>query len=132
MSASFCDTNILLYLLSQEQAKAAAAEDLLRQKPIVSVQVLNEFAHAARRKSMRTWDEIIDVLVLLRAFCPVRPLELDTHLLGLDIVRRYRFSLFDAMIVAAALQAGCSTLWSEDMQHGQVIEGRLQIVNPFS
>ena len=131
MSGSFCDTNVLLYLLSQDQAKAAIAERLLTTRLVISVQVLNEFAHVARRKSLRTWPEIVDMLDKLRALTDLRPLALETHLVGIGIVGRHQFNLYDAMIVAAALEAGCDTLYSEDMQHGQMIEGRLRIANPF-
>ena len=55
----------------------------------------------------------------------------DTHELGLDIAERFGFSLYDSMIVSSALQFGCTILYSEDMQHGQEIDGQLVITNPF-
>jgi predicted nucleic acid-binding protein len=71
-------------------------------------------------------------LAAIRALCPtILPINLDTHAAALHLVERNGFTIFDALIVAAALQAGSDTLWSEDMQHGMAIDGRLRILNPF-
>jgi predicted nucleic acid-binding protein len=126
----FLDTNILLYLLSGDEAKADRAEALLASGASISVQVLNEFASVAVGKKAVGYNELREILSVIRRFCSVRPLDLATHDLGLDVAERYRFSIYDSMIVAAALRAGCSTLYSEDLQHGQVIE-QLTIRNPF-
>jgi predicted nucleic acid-binding protein len=131
MSDRFCDTNVLLYMISDDQPKADRAERILRAQPTVSAQVLNEFAHAARRKAMRPWPEIVDMLGLIVTAAEVVPLTYEIHVAGIDLVERYKFATYDAMIVAAALEAGCTTLYSEDMQHGQLIASRLRILNPF-
>lgn len=128
--ADFFDTNILLYLLSADQAKADRAEQLLASGGHVSVQVLNEFASVAVRKFAMTVAEIREVLATIRAVCVVKPVELETHELGLELAERYRYSIYDSMILAAALRARCSTLYSEDFQHEQKID-RLTIVDPF-
>jgi predicted nucleic acid-binding protein len=133
MSASdriFFDTNVLVYLLSDDARKADRAETLLSEGGIVSVQVLNEFAAVGRRKLRLTWPEIREILATIRAVTRVEPLSLATHDAGLDLAARYDFALYDSMIVAAALQAQCTLLYSEDMQHGQVID-TLTIRNPF-
>jgi predicted nucleic acid-binding protein len=127
----FFDTNVLLYLLSSDQAKADRAEALLAKGGVVSVQVLNEFASVATRKLGMTIPDVREALEVVRAVCRVVPLTEDTHDRGLAISERYRLSLYDAMIVAAATLAGCDRLVSEDLQHGQVYEGRLRVVNPF-
>ncbi len=131
MALPFADTNVLLYLISHDAAKAQRAEKLLSARLSVSVQVLNEFANVARRKHSLDWHELNETLVGIRHFVDLQPLGLDTHLLGLALAERYRFSVYDAMIAAAALQAGCDTLLSEDFQPGQLIDGRLRVVNPF-
>lgn len=133
MSAAerFFDTNVLLYLLSADETKANRAEDELSAGGIVSVQVLNEFASVASRKLNMSIAEIQEVLAAIRAACKVVAISEQTHDLGLKVVERYGLSVYDAMIVAAALLAGCKTLLSEDMQNGQTIEGRLEIRNPF-
>lgn len=128
----FVDTNVLLYLLSTDAAKADKAEALLAGRIVISVQVLNEFANVARRKLGLDWDEIGQALADVRRFADVHPLSLDTHDRGLAVAQRYRLSVYDSMIVAAALEAGCTTLASEDLQADQRLEGRLTIRNPFS
>jgi predicted nucleic acid-binding protein len=127
---SFFDTNVLLYLLSNDAAKADRAEALLSAGGVVSVQVLNEFVAVASRKLAMTIPDIRDILSTIRAVCIVKPLDIDTHELGLDMTERYGFSIYDGLIVAAAVRAECSALYTEDMQQGQVID-HLVIRNPF-
>ena len=128
----FFDTNVVLYLLSADTAKADRAEELLALGGTISVQVLNEFAAVASRKLRMSWTEIREVLAQVRAVCAVEPLTVETHERALRIAVRYRLSIYDALIVAAALLAKCQTLHSEDMQDGQVVERQLTIRNPFA
>ena len=128
----FVDTNVLLYLLSGDAAKADRAEALLTQRIVISVQVLNEFAHVARRKFKLEWIEIAQTLSDIRRFADVHPLTIDTHDRGLALAERYKISLHDAMITAAGLAAGCTSLLSEDFQAGQRLDGRLTVRNPFA
>lgn len=132
MSAAdvFFDTNVLLYLLSADRRKASRAEALLQAGGVISVQVLNEFASAALKRKVLDFAELRDVLAAVRTLCAVKPLEVETHDLALDVAERYRFSFYDSLIVAAALRAGCAILYSEDLQHGQKID-RMTIRNPF-
>ena len=127
----FADTNVLLYLISHDAAKARRAEEVLAARIAVSVQVLNEFANVARRKHALDWAELRQTLAGIRHFAMVHPLTLDMHQRAIELAQRYQFSVYDAMIAAAALQAGCTTLLSEDFQAGQLIDGRLKIANPF-
>jgi predicted nucleic acid-binding protein len=129
---AFIDTNVLLYLLSADAAKADRAEEVVRSGGMVSVQVLNEFAAVATRKLKMPMSEVRQVLDAIRAVCEVLPLTEETHVLGLDFTERYRLSIYDAMIVAAALLADCTTLWSEDLHHGLAIERSLTVQNPFA
>ncbi len=131
MPGSFVDTNVLVYLASGTPSKADRAERILADDAIISVQVLNELTNVARRKMHLPWDELHSFLSTIRALVSIQPVTLDTHDIGLGLSERYGFATFDAMIVAAALQAGSETLWSEDMQHGLTVEGRLKITNPF-
>ena len=127
---SFFDTNVLLYLLSKDAAKADLAEALLATGGVVSVQVLNEFASVATRKLAMTIPEIREILSTIRA-CVVRSLDIETHDLGLEMAERYGFSIYDGLIVAAAVRARCAILYTEDLQQGQVID-QLTIQNPFA
>ena len=128
----FFDTNILVYTIGQHDTRTAVAESLLAAGGIVSVQVLNELAAVMQRKLRMPWEEIVEALAAVRVFCPSpTSLTSETHDAALDLARRHGWHVYDALIVAAALAAGCSTLFTEDLQHGRVIDGRLTVVNPF-
>jgi predicted nucleic acid-binding protein len=125
----FFDSNVLLYLITAD-AKAERAEALLGTGAVISVQVLNEFASVASRKSKKTWAEIREMLHAIRANCEVIPLTIEIHERGLGISERYGFTIYDSLILAAAIQAKCRVVYSEDMQNGQVVES-VTIRNPF-
>jgi predicted nucleic acid-binding protein len=131
MPDSFFDTNVLIYLASDDVAKAEKAESLLAEGGTISVQVLNEITNVARRKMRLSWPETHDFLTNIRGFLMVQPVTVATHEAGIEIAEHYRLSVYNSMIVASALHAECDTLWSEDMQDGMLLEGRLRIVNPF-
>jgi len=131
MPDSFFDTNVLLYLASSDTAKADRAEAVLESGGVVSIQVLNEIANVARRKMGLPWSETHKFLSTIRSVLLVNPLTIEIHETGLRLAEQRKLSVYDAMILAAALDAGCDTLWSEDMQNGAIIDGRLRIRNPF-
>jgi len=128
---SFLDTNILIALLSSDDARASKAESLVRAGGTISVQVLNEAANVCRRKARMSWTEKNDFLTRINALLKVGPLGLQTHETGLLPAEPYTLSLYDAMIAAAAPHDGCETLLSEDMHHGSLMEGRVRVVDPF-
>lgn len=128
---AFLDTNVFLYLLSEDAAKARRAETVVSEGGTVSVQVLNEIVAVTMRKHSMTWPEIRDFLDVVRRVCRVVPVTLEIHERALDVAERYRLSIYDGLIVAAALASGCGRLLSEDMQDGQTIDG-LTINNPFA
>ncbi len=131
MPGNFFDTNVLLYLASDEPAKADRAETLIADGGMISVQVLNEIANVARRKMEMSWEEIHGFLAILRSLLPVVPVTVETHEVGIALAERYGFATYDAMIAAAAILSDSDTLWSEDLQHGMMLDDRLRIVNPF-
>ena len=131
MAGDFLDSNVLVYAFTTDP-RAAAAQALLERGCTISVQGLNEFANVARRKLGMPWQEIRDALAAIRVACPtVVPIDLDTHEAAMRLAERHGFAVYDALIVAAALQAGSSTLWSEDMHDGMIVDGKLRIANPF-
>jgi predicted nucleic acid-binding protein len=128
----FFDTNVILYAFRRDDTRGQLAEALLAAGGSLSVQVLNEFVAVARRKLDKSWEEVHRALDLLRTFCPEPvPLTVETHQRALRVAEGYGYSIFDSLVIAAALQAGATTLYSEDLQHGQAIDG-LTIRNPFS
>lgn len=131
MPVSFFDTNVLVYFASDDVSKADRAEAIVAGGGSISVQVLNELANVARRKMQMSWDETYALLNTLRGLLTVHPITVETHDAGLQIAERYGLSIYDAMIAASALHAGCDTLWSEDMQHGMKLDEGLRIANPF-
>ena len=131
MPGDFFDTNVLVYVAAGSSAKAKRAERIIAAGGVISVQVLNELANVARRKMRLPWTETRSFLSLIRGLLPVHPITVEIHVTGLAVAERYGLSTYDAMIVASALHADCDRLWSEDMQHGMKIEGRLRIANPF-
>jgi len=130
-SDAFLDTNVLLYLLSSDAAKADRAEALAAAGGVISVQVLNEFVSVASRKLRMSMSEIREVLSAIRAVCTVEPLSIQTHDLGFNLAQRFGLTIYDALIVAAALLAKCRIVYSEDLQDGQIIES-LTVRNPFA
>ena len=127
----FIDSNVLLYLLSKDTKKADAAEAVLREGGVISVQVLNEIANIALKKLGMPWAEINQFLALLRSLCNVEPLTIETHDRGRAVAERHGLSVYDSMIVAAGLLSGCTVLCSEDMQDGLLVDKQLRIANPF-
>lgn len=127
----FFDTTVLIYAVARNDPRAATAEELLANGGTVSIQVLNEFVAVARRKLRMPWDEIVEALAAFRVLCaaPVA-ITIDTHDAALRIAQRYGFHIYDSLIVAAAIESDCTTLYSEDLQHGQTI-GSVTIRNPF-
>ena len=128
---AFIDSNVILYLLSTNAKKADAAESILLTGGLISVQVLNEIANVAFRKLGMSWTEINQFLAPLRSLCTVEPLTVETHDRGREVAERYGLSVYDSMIVAAALLTECTVLYSEDMQDGLVVDKQLRIANPF-
>lgn len=131
MPGAFLDTNVIVYAFTSDP-RAAAAQALLERGCITSVQALNEFANVARRKLGMTWAEVRDALAAIRTVCrTILPVDVETHADALGIAERHGYTIFDALMIAAALRADCTVLYSEDMQDDMTIGGRLRIVDPF-
>lgn len=131
MPASFLDSNVILYSLDQDDSKQQRVLELFGSGGVISTQVLNEVANVMRRKLGYDIAEIRHVLLRLIATLHIHPVASSTILRALDIAQRYGFSHYDSLILAAAEEAGCGTLYSEDLQHAQVLASGLTILNPF-
>src|SRR5207247_10682835 len=107
---TFFDTNVLLYLLSEDTTKADRAEELVANGGVISVQVLDEFAAVASAKLGMSWSEIRDVLTPIRTICEVEPLTIETHDRGIELADRYGLSFYDAMLLASVLSADVTFL----------------------
>jgi predicted nucleic acid-binding protein len=128
--AHFLDSNIVCYTFSLEPQNQAALS--VAKGATISVQVLNELTNVARRKWRYSWSEITTAVEYVRNLvAEVRPIDEATHDLGRALAERYQLNIYDGFIVASAYLSECDVIYSEDMQHGMVIEGRLTIRNPF-
>lgn len=127
----FFDTNVLVYALHAADSRNKTAQSLLASGGITSVQSLNEFVSVVRRKLGMPWPEVLEAIAAIETLCPSpQAITLKTHKRALQIAERYGYRIFDSLILASAFEAGCRTLYSEDLQDGQAIEG-LMIRNPF-
>jgi predicted nucleic acid-binding protein len=127
----FFDTNILIYAFTTGDRRCAPAESLLAEGGAIGVQVLNEFTNVARSKLRWDWPKVDAALeVIAELMEPARPLTTDIHTHAVKLARASAVSFYDALIIAAAAEAGCTLLFSEDMQHGRKFDG-VTIRNPF-
>jgi predicted nucleic acid-binding protein len=129
---AFLDSNILIYAVGADDARRAIADALIVNDAVVSAQVLAETASVLGRKLHLPAPSIERVLMSIAARVRSEPLTLETVLTAVRLSGRWGCSHYDSQIIAAALAAGCTTLYSEDMQHGQLIDGTLTIINPFA
>ncbi len=129
---AFFDTNVLLYAVAENDPRSAQAEELLAAGGVLSVQTLNEFVSVARRKILMSWSDVTEALDAFRVLCPSPlPITMEIHEAALKIAEKHVYNIYDALVIAAALEAGCATLYSEDLHSGQMISGQLTIRNPF-
>lgn len=130
MSGHFLDTNILLYAFGADE-KVERSQSLLKDAAI-SVQCLNEFARVTRGKQSWSWPDVEDALTAIVELSDrIVSIDVELHTTGIGLAKRYNLSIFDALIVAAALRAECEILYSEDMQHGLLVGDCLRIINPY-
>jgi predicted nucleic acid-binding protein len=127
----FVDTNILLYLLSDDARKKNISKNIIRQTPSISIQVLNEVANVAFRKLSLSAEKTLRIINFLSVKCSVMPVEILTIKTALKLKEKYQYSYYDCLILAAALGGGCNILYSENFHNSHNIEGKIKIINPF-
>lgn len=127
----FVDSNVVIYGLNATLPQYTIATELLLQRPVISVQVINETINVQVRKLRRSLADAQEVAIFLMESCEMISLEPQDILQAIELTRQYSLSHWDALIVATALRAGCSVLYSEDMHHGLWVTPTLQILNPF-
>jgi len=130
---AFIDTNVLIYFISNDEVRKATAREAILANPetTVSSQVINEFISTCLQKRLLSLDEVTEVSTgFMRAlqFAPVNAATINS---ALKLVKKYKYSYWDSLIIASALENGCSVLYTEDMQHDQIINNRVRIANPF-
>lgn len=125
------DTNVLIYLHDNSSTKRAIANDLLAGNPRISSQVISEYLNTTRRLLNLSKDELLIQTSALFSGCTIIPVLPYTLLFASELVNQYKFQLFDAVIVASAIEGHCDILYSEDMHHSLVVDKSLTIINPF-
>jgi predicted nucleic acid-binding protein len=128
---AFIDTNVLLYLNDVGSDKSTAATNLIALGGCISVQVLNEYCAVARRRGKQSWQSLGKACDDFGELLTVCDLTWEGQVLARSYAARFGYSIYDSNILASAKLAGCDVVWSEDMQHGQEIDG-LRILNPFA
>jgi predicted nucleic acid-binding protein len=128
---AFVDSNVILYLMSEDETKANQAEAVMKNQVTVSVQVVNEVTSVAHKKLGCSWDQIEEFLANIASICFVEALTIEIHQRARFMAERYQLAFYDALIVASAVAAECTTLYTEDIQDGLLIEGTLKLCNPF-
>ena len=126
------DTNILIYSHDNRTFfKQDIARDLIVEQPVVSNQVISEYINVLRRIVGEKKAQVFEMCIPNLERCNITMINIETLQLAEKIMKRYDFQIFDSIVVSAALEAGCKILYSEDMQHGMIIEKQLKIINPF-
>jgi predicted nucleic acid-binding protein len=126
----FLDSNIVLYL-HDEGVKYEIAKELITLRPLINAQVIAEYANVCLRKFKFTKPVLATLVQKLISETEVLAVNSDIYSKACDMMLKYDFQFFDAIIVASALEANCRILYSEDLQHRQIIESSLTIINPF-
>ena len=128
----FLDTNVVAYALTNDARKKAIAEDLLAKQPCISVQVVNELVNVCVRKLGYSRETAIAAVRMVMQLSDVSPLDREDVEQAFQLYDRFGYSHWDALILAVAVRQGCDVVYSEDMQHGQEIDGVVRIENPFA
>jgi predicted nucleic acid-binding protein len=132
MSNIALDTNIVIYGHGFDgDDKMVIAERFFGENPVVSAQVISEYLNVMKRISQKSKCELIEMCAKWMETCRIQPITHSTIYRARHLIGRYDFQMFDGIIVASALEAGCDILYSADMQDGLVVEKTLTVVNPF-
>jgi len=127
----FADTNIILYSIGQDTQKRNIAREIIKSRPVISTQVVNESINVCIRKPGFDRKKAYDFADSIMHYTEVLPVDETTVRKSADIAIRYQLSNWDALIIASSILSGCEILYSEDMQHQMIVDNSLEIINPF-
>lgn len=126
------DTNVLIYIIDNSNSnKHEIAKELLLSNPMISSQVVSEFINVTKRLLQKPKLEVLGKCIEWLHYGKIKFVSLDTMELAKELINKYDFQIFDSLIVASALETNCKILYTEDMQHGLIVEKKLTIINPF-
>jgi len=128
----FLDTNVLLYVYSDEEEKKRISKRIFQeQECLTCLQALNEFCNVCLKKWRFSREGIEEAIDQIAEGCTIMPVSINTLMQALALHERYGYSYYDCVMLASALENGCTKIYSEDMSSGQIIEDRLLILNPY-
>ena len=132
---TFLDSNILVYAFDKSDLeKHNTSKNIINNGGFcISVQVVNEFVNVVTSKieTKISYEKVSDIIDLFPLFLTIKNLSFETSRSAIKLKNKYRYSYFDSLILASALENDCDILFSEDLQHNQIIENKLKIINPF-
>jgi predicted nucleic acid-binding protein len=133
-SLAFLDTNILVYShsITNKNKYETSIEVMSCSSCYISTQVISEFCNVLTKKMHINPLKIKELTQEFELYFNIFIVNRNTAERALDILDKYGYSYYDSLIIAAALEANCNILYSEDMQHGQIVENSLKIINPFA
>lgn len=131
IARAFADTNVAVYCLDADVILRTKALAVMRSRPVISIQVVNEFISVVLRQGRLPRETVVRLARILMNRCEVMSVTRQIVENAFRVGNRYQISHWDSLIVAAALAADCNTLFSEDLQHGQIFDGQLTVTNPF-
>lgn len=128
------DTNVLIYLhdINNSPKRQVAADILSENMPIISSQVISEYLNVCNKRLKMSKEDSLESLMGWLPFCELSAVNVNVFSTSLRLIKKYKFQMFDSIVVASALEAGCQILYSEDMHHNLFVEKQLKIINPFS
>jgi predicted nucleic acid-binding protein len=131
---AFLDSNILIYLYSEDELEKQNIVNNIFDKfeCVISTQTLNEFCNVCLKKLKKNVSEIIESLNEIKGSCRLEFVDDSVMERALLLHEKYSYSYFDSLMLSSALKYNCAIIYSEDMQHGQLIESSLKIINPFA
>ncbi len=127
----FADSNIVVYVFDKKTTKQTISREIIKAQPVISSQVIIESLNVCIRKLKFSKEKAYKNSLLLFKFCEYHSLETSTFIKAYSISEKYGYTHLDSLIIASSLEAECSVLYTEDMQHNQLIEKKLRIINPF-
>jgi len=128
----FVDSNVLLYLLSDDEKKKNIAKVILKANPVISTQIISENINVLLKKFRQmSLSQVSEHSKMLTSYCIVNSITVSTIEKALELKEKYGFQWYDSTVLSSAIIDGCTVIYSEDMQHDQLIDSRLRIVNPF-
>ncbi len=133
MTKIFLDTNLLIYLYSEDEPekRRTVLNLIIENEAIISTQVVNELSNVLYKKFKLNSDKVLEVIEEIQRNVYISDVNMETIKYAHFIKNKYKYSYFDSLMISSALENKCDILFTEDMQNNQLIENVLKLKNPF-